>query len=132
MYLVDTNYFVRSIVADDLVMTSESRLLFNKVKLGNIAATTSIGVIFEVVFVLTKNYEYSRVEIYKQIYPLVEIGDLEIHKKQILIEALELYSNSTLDIVDCYLITQAKNENLELLTFDKKAKNKLKELRKNQ
>jgi predicted nucleic-acid-binding protein len=128
MYIVDTNYIVRSVVADNLTMTTEARNIFNKVANHEIQVKCNISVIFEVVYVLLKFYQYEKKIIYKEIMPILNLHNLIFNDKITVIQTLQLYVESNLDIVDCYLIIQAKNENLELLTFDKKCKNKLKEL----
>jgi predicted nucleic-acid-binding protein len=128
MFIIDTNYFVRSIVADDLRMTTEARNVFNKIAKQEIIVKCNMSVIFEVIYVLIKFYKYEKSSVYEELFPLLNLHNLIIGNKVTVLQTLKLFIDSNLDAVDCYLIIQAKNENLELLTFDKKCKNKLKEI----
>lgn len=129
MFIIDTNYFVRAIVADDLVMTSEARNIFRKIANQEIVVKCNISVIFEVIYVLVKIYKYSKETACSELFPILNLHNLVIENKITALQTLKLFSEANLDIVDCYLITQCINENLELLTFDKKCKNQLEHLK---
>jgi predicted nucleic-acid-binding protein len=130
MYIIDTNYFVRAIVADNLEMATKARNVFKKIANQEIQVLVNLSVIFEVVYVLNKVYKYERIDIYNELMPLINLNNLVTKDKITAIQTLKLFSECSLDIVDCYLIIQAKNQDLQLLTFDKKCLSKLEQIRK--
>ena len=118
-YLIDTNYFIRALTNDDEIRSPIAQKFFLDLQLQNFEAQSDISVIAEVVYVLTKSrYLLSRSETTTRLSALILIDNLEIYLKLIVLDSLAFFANSKLDFVDCYLLTLAKEMDLELITFD--------------
>ena len=86
-------------------------------------AFTKEVVIAEVVYVLSGVYNYSRTEISNELLKLLEL--ISIENENVLKESLNLFKESSLDFVDCILISYNKIENIEIFSFDKKLNKRL-------
>ena len=51
--------------------------------------------------------------------------DANVMNKEIMIEAVKILAESSLDFVDCILIAYNKVENVKIFSFDKKLNNRL-------
>ena len=79
-------------------------------------AFTKEIVIAEVVYVLSGVYNYSRTEISNELLKLLELVSIE--KENVVRESLNLFKETSLDFVDCILISYNKIENIEIFSFD--------------
>ena len=70
-------------------------------------------------------YKVERGEIAAAILQI--FNEIEVANKKILIEAVKIFAESSLDFVDCILIAYNKVENVEVFSFDKKLNNRLKD-----
>ena len=76
-------------------------------------------VVAEVVYVLNDVYETPRAVISETLSRFLMLQNMTMYEpKSFLVEALELYQNTNLDFVDCYLY--ALKEKYEIKSFDKK------------
>ena len=89
----------------------------------NAGAFTLPEVIAEVIYVLKSVYKVERGEISNAILKILE--EIEVERKNILIESVKIFSETNLDFVDCILIAYNRLENFEVFSFDKKLNNKL-------
>lgn len=77
-------------------------------------------VIVEVSNVLNKVYNVERKVIRKIINQLIIMENINFENVETIKIAFELYSNRTLDIVDCLLYAYNKNEKYDVKLFDEK------------
>ena len=56
------------------------------------------------------------------------LDDVAIAQKELVLDALSLFSRTKLDYVDCIYIAESKARNERVLTFDKKMISKMKQL----
>jgi tRNA-dihydrouridine synthase len=85
--------------------------------------------IAEVVYVLEKVYKVERVHIFDSLRNLLSYSNISVHDKNILIEALKVYSEIKIDFVDSLLFAYSKIGRHTVFTFDKKLNQMLDELR---
>ena len=116
--LIDANVILRYLLNDVEEMAKKSAEIIN------VGAFTLPEVIAEVIYVLKSVYKVERGEIATAILQIFE--EVDVANKKILIEAVKIFSESSLNFVDCILIAYNKVENVEIFSFDKKLNNRLK------
>jgi len=117
--LPDTNSILRYLLADNKELHERACGLFDKVRTGEAAVLLLESVLVECVYVLVKFYGVPRQEAAVTLKGFIAYRGVTNSDKKDLAEALTLFADSTLDIVDCILCMKAKNNNLPLFTFDK-------------
>ncbi len=115
MEIVDANILLRYLLKDHdkMHMVAKSIIEHRKVFIPN-------EVIAETVYVLEKVYDIPRSKIQTAISTLLEYDNLELTTKELLKEALSLYSIKKLDFVDSILLAQNHIYKHTIHTFDKK------------
>ena len=116
MINIDTNILVRVFLADDKEQYEEAKKIFNQ----NNKFYISSYVLLEFVWVL-KTKKYTRLEIYNCLNELIELNNIVIGQKDLIINSLNRYKNGKADFSD-YMIFEdgLYNDAKELKTFDKK------------
>lgn len=119
MVYADANCLLRFILNDNQEMADYTE---------NLLSTQEVYLLHEVlcemVYVLNGVYNTSRKDINNKLAALLDyvtISDIDVMKK-----ALQLYEETKLDFVDCILLSYFKTNSIQVATFDKKLKNKLK------
>lgn len=118
MTLIDTNVILRYLLNDIPEQTDKAAEIITG------GAFTLNEIIAEVVYVLVKLYNVPRKEIKDIISPLFD--EIYIDEKDIIISALEKFSKSKFDFVDCVLLARKSILGENIFTFDKKLANQLK------
>lgn len=94
--------------------------------LKNLQSNNDIGVlthitVFEVYWVLKSVYNTSKQTIIDRLTHLFTIPKLEIEHKLLIMETLEIFSNTNVGLEDSYHISWSKTNNIgDIATFDKK------------
>lgn len=117
MTLIDTNVILRYLLNDIPEQAQKSEDVINS------GAFTLPEVIAEVIYVLVKLYNIPRKEINGIVSPVFD--EVEIEHKDVVLSALELYSSTSIDFVDCILISRNKLLSEKVFSFDKKLNNRL-------
>lgn len=120
MKIIDTNYLLRYILHDDEAMFQKA---CRAIEAG---ASTRLESIPEVIYVLLKSFGVSRTNIAMALVDLLD--DVAIPQKELVLEALSIFSKTKLDYVDCIYIAESKSRNERVLTFDKKMISKMKQM----
>lgn len=118
MTLIDTNVILRYILNDIPEQADKAELVIN------LGAFTLPEVVAEVIYVLTKLYGVPRNKIAEIIIPLFD--EIAIQYKDVIICAVKVFAETTLDFVDCILISRNKVLNEPVFSFDKKLNKQLK------
>lgn len=123
MIYLDTNIFIRALTGDDEEKKQACQKVFLDLITGHIKAKTTESVLTEIVYVLQSKrlgYKLDRKEIYMRLLPIFEIQNLIIPNKDILLYALFLFSQNTIDIEDAILAayTIDEGQNTELYSYD--------------
>jgi len=125
MLLIDANAILRYTLNDNHDMATKVRELISKSKL-----YVRYEVMAEVVYVLSKVYSLPRVEITDGIRIFLSCDNVETESKEVLDSALETFSTTKMDFVDCILLGFKRVYGYDVFTFDKKL-NKLLQTGKN-
>ncbi len=104
IYFVDTNIFLRFLVADDTNhhMRKECAAFFSRVKDGHIRAITSSHVLAEIVWVLHGFYQFSKQHIISAVHAGIGIG-IDIQDGTDTARALWLYERYNVKFIDCLI-----------------------------
>lgn len=119
-YLLDANILIR-------LLTGEPENQYEVVRSFLVQAESDLHplyinslVVAEVVFVLTgKVYSLDRTLVAQELTRFFENPKITVVDEEDVKMALNYFSKSTLDFVDCYLLANAECKNLSLVTFDK-------------
>ena len=118
-FLPDTNFILRYFLHDDESMYRKASRLFEEIRQGNRNALILEGVLVECVYVLLKFYNVPRNEVSEKLQRLLHYKGIVNQDKIALIEALRIFAERNIDIVDIILFVKAKHNDMTLLSFDK-------------
>ena len=120
--LPDTNTILRYLLKDNITQYDTASNFFEKVRSGNEKAIILESVLVECVYVLTKFYKVPKDESSVRLQELLRYKGIVNKDKKELIEALTMFADKNIDIVDCILCVKAENYNMALFSFDKDLK----------
>ncbi len=116
---VDTNIFLRYLIGDDPVRYNKCRDIFKKAIDGKISLLTSDMVIAELIWTLRSFYKIQKSEIIEKVSIIISTPGLHIPNKNLLSEALLLYSIKNIDYIDSYNAIFMKHHNTsEIYSYD--------------
>ncbi|OGG22430.1 hypothetical protein A3D03_03755 [Candidatus Gottesmanbacteria bacterium RIFCSPHIGHO2_02_FULL_40_13] len=131
MIFVDTNYFLRFLIRDDEKHYLTARKLFEAGAMGKAKLFTCNLVIFELKWVLSSFYLKDKQEVIDILTNVLAMQFVDLAEKDMLMETVALFKNSTLEFEDCFNLFYAKSMEADsLATFDQKLNNKFKEMEK--
>jgi len=116
--LPDTDTIIRYLVADDPALHAKAKGFFEKVRQGDSKAVVLESVIAECIYVLTKIYKVPRDRAAGSLTDVLRYKGVANNDRQELIMALRLFSERSLDIVDCILCAKSATSGDHLFTFD--------------
>jgi predicted nucleic-acid-binding protein len=121
MVIFDTNVILRYILHDNQAMVEqvEEQLSIN-------ICFIPIEVIAEIIYVLSKVYCIEREIITQVVTDITDTENIMVAQTDVVRHALQVYSSTALDFVDCLLIGYAKEKKYTVFTFDKKLQQYLK------
>jgi predicted nucleic-acid-binding protein len=122
--LPDTNVVLRYLLHDDAVQYEKAAEFFERVRVGNEKAIIIESVLVECVYILMKFYKVPKREVADTLTKLLQYKGIANGDRKTLADALRLFAEQNLDIVDCILLAKAKQGKGRLFSFDK-ALNKL-------
>ncbi|MEX2460318.1 MAG: PIN domain-containing protein [Paenibacillaceae bacterium] len=126
MNIVDANIILRYLLQDAVQFLDQA-----KDKIDNQSIFIPNEVIAEVVYVLEKVYKVERTQISDTLQNLLNYSNIRTNDKNILVEALHVFSKLKIDFVDALLFSYAKIGGHTVFTFDKKLVQLLEGLRGN-
>ena len=102
---IDTDIIIRLLTSDDIRKQKASAALFDKVYNGKLILLAPTTVIADAVFVLSspRLYNIPRKEIRDMLSSLIKIPNFKVENKQIVLDALDLYTSYNLDFGDSLL-----------------------------
>ena len=118
-YIVDTNVFLRFFLKDSPTQFQKSKELFEEAASGNVELETLSEILFEIDYVLKGVYKLTKHEICNILTTIIKSPDISIAHNGILLDSVEKYRKSNLDLVDIYLYYYAKDCSSEVFSFDK-------------
>jgi predicted nucleic-acid-binding protein len=110
MLFLDTNIFIRYLIKDDPKKAQQAYKLLKQVEQNQVVATTSGGVVIEVVYVLLKVYETPKQDIAMYLKDILNLRGLKLEYKRTYLHALTLFTQYNMDFVDllCYVETKRR------------------------
>ncbi|HYT41326.1 MAG TPA: PIN domain-containing protein [Methylomirabilota bacterium] len=119
---LDTNIIIRFLTQDDPEKFATCKALFERIERGEMSVYLPDVIVGECIFVLTspRGYNLSRQEVAELLTPLLQLTNIEMQNRQILLRTLTIFAETKdLDFEDAYLIAameQAKAT--DLLSYD--------------
>ncbi|QEM69497.1 type II toxin-antitoxin system VapC family toxin [Geobacter sp. FeAm09] len=126
--LIDANAVLIYVLGNRPDVAEAVKSVFDGLRSGEKAALLLESVLVECVYVLQKRYEVPKAEIVKHLDGILRYPGVVNQDKADLREALKLYGENSLDIVDCVLVAKSRIGGLEIVSFDgslKKLKKKV-------
>ena len=124
--LPDTNVVLRYLLHDDAVQSVTAEEFFENVRVGKEKAIIIEAVLVECVYILIKRYKVPKREVADNLIMLLQYKGIANPDRKMLVYALRIFAEQSLDIVDCILLARARLGKGRLFSFDK-ALNKLHE-----
>lgn len=117
--LVDTNLIIRFLTGEPEEQASRVKDLFGANESGELVLKVVPLVVAEVVFVLSgKVYGYERDEVASALIPFLQSPSLDVEKRDVVLLALELYRDHSIDYVDACLAAEARLADHAIASFD--------------
>ena len=116
--LPDTNFILRYLLRDIEEQFVESNAFFENVRTGRASARIAESVLVECLYILTKYYGVSRADAAVNLTILLKYKGIVTTDKEVLTKSLSLFSQTTLEPVDCILAARAKVAGNPVMTFD--------------
>jgi len=113
MIRIDANIVLRFFLKDILTQALQAKKILEEEKV-----IITNEVIAEIIYVLSSVYKEKREEISYALSELLKRDNIFNPDKEFVLKALEIYSQTRLDFVDCLLCAYGKVD--EIATFDKK------------
>ena len=117
--LPDTNFILRYLLRDIEEQFVEANAFFENVRTGRAAALIAESVLVECLYILTKYYGVSRTDAAVNLTALLQYKGIATTDKEVFVKSLNLFSETTLDPVDCILAARAAVAGNPVKTFDK-------------
>ena len=117
---VDTNIFLRFLLADHPKQSPACRKLFEKAKRNKITLITIPIVIAEIAWVLHSFYKETRKEVARKLKIILLFKGLEVADRDGLIVAVEMFENKNIDFIDAYIASWLKQQKVKkIYSYDK-------------
>jgi len=113
--LLDTNILIRFLTSDKTQKFQGVYALFESLEQGDLQVELKLIVLFQVIFVLKSFYSVPREDIATGMLRILEYKGIIVKKRRIVRRMLELWHDSKLDIVDCYLIACLEGDRQNIL-----------------
>ena len=118
-YFIDTNIFLRFLLADSPRQYNLARQIFLKAEKGKISLWTSTAVILELIWTLQSFYKLDRISIQEKISSLMVLEGLKVENSDLLLSALDLFTKKNVDFIDAYNFCLARKMGKKIISFDK-------------
>jgi len=115
MQLIDANAVLRYLLNDNDEMANRVCGLLENTKVN-----IRYEVVAEVVYVLAKVYMLPRNEIADGLRDFLSLGNVEAEAEDVLLSALQTFTKTSMDFVDCVLYGFRLVQGYDVFTFDKK------------
>jgi len=117
--LPDTNVVLRYLLRDIPEQFTQAADFFEQIRTGRKKMVFLESVLVECVYILTKYYNVPKKEAAAALAGLMQYKGVVNKDKAALSAALALYGENNLDPVDCVLLAKARQDAMQVFTFDK-------------
>ena len=118
-YRLDTNVLVRFLVQDDEKQSPKATALFKQASDGACLLIVGTAVLVETVWVLSSVYDHPREKIAEALTKVLIKPGIRCEDAQTVLDALDRYHDTNLDIVDCLIAAESVAEGDSVATFDR-------------
>lgn len=119
MIFVDTNFFLRFLLADVRSQYLEAQKLLFQASRGEKRLISSTLVFFEIYWVSKSYYQKSKTELIDLLQKILDLSYVILEERSILQKSLNSFKQTSLSLEDCYNLQFAKEKNVEeFKTFD--------------
>ena len=118
--LLDTNAILRFLLNDIPEQNKKINQLLRLSKNGKLLIIVPEVVIFETYYSLKTYYDYPKGTLVEVMESLVSSRYFQIESLTEITEALKIYKNENLSLIDSFLFAKSAKLGVELFTFDKK------------
>jgi predicted nucleic acid-binding protein len=116
---LDANIFLRHLRQDDPQLSPKATAILDRIERGQLQASTSDIVIFEVAFSLQRSYRVPRERIAEALLPLIELSGIVLPGKCQYRTVFVLYRSSPLGFEGCYHVVLMQRLGLtKILSLD--------------
>lgn len=115
---IDTSIFIRFLTKDIPEKYDECENLFQVIQNGEAKAYISNFVLFEIVFVLTRQYKFPKKKVLQILDQILKIRNITLIEKTDTSKALRLYKEYNIKYGDCVITTQIP-KGVTLVTYDR-------------
>ncbi|MBI2310868.1 PIN domain-containing protein [Candidatus Collierbacteria bacterium] len=123
-YFVDTNYFLRFLLGDNLRQSEAATKLFMAAAKGEVLLASSVVVVFEVYWVLTDYYKIRNEDLAEKLWKVLSLS-VDFENRGILMTAIKEMKGHSFDLEDSFNMNYALSLEVdEFKTFDKKLQRK--------
>lgn len=117
---LDTNVFLRHLLADNPEQSPRATAYFRRIEQGEIRVRTTDTVVFETAFTLQSYYRQPKANIRDSLLPLLELRGIVLPRKRRFRRAFDLYAGLNLPFADAYHVTLMESLKLsEVVSFDR-------------
>lgn len=116
---IDTNILLRYLTADVPKQALQCRDLFQQVLDGKVSLEIPLLILTETLWTLVKFYKQSKKEAVESLVIIVKTPGIHIQDKKLILDALELYSNSNIIFTDAYLVITSRSHDCGIFSFDR-------------
>lgn len=117
--LPDTNVVLRYLLRDIPEQFEQAERFFEEVRTGREKAVILESVLVECIYILMKFYQVPKAETVEILTGLLQYKGIVNRDKAALVEALAMFAEHNVDVVDCVLLAKARQGGLRLFSFDK-------------
>jgi len=115
----DTNVVLRYLLKDVPEQYTQAEKFFEDVRTGRAKAILLEGVLVECVYILLKFYQVPKRAATESLIGLLQYKGVANRDKTDLVDALQMFSQQTIDLVDCLLLAKARRGKGHVFSFDK-------------
>ena len=110
MVFVDTNYFLRFLLADVDAQHLKTKELFKKGLTREVELITSVIVFFEIYWVLSSFYGKKKEALVVILEDLLKMSFIKWEERQRLVKSVEIFRESGIDLEDSYNLVFSKEK----------------------
>jgi len=114
---LETSIFIRYFTEDDPRKFQDCVRLLEIIEKGKLRPYTSNIVVFEILFVLTRIYQFSKKDVIEAIKKILTLRNLALIEKTNTKRAIKLFEKYSIKFPDCLIATQIP-QGVKIVTYD--------------
>lgn len=114
---LETSFFIRYFTGDDKKKAEDCSRLLTHVESGKFRPYISNIIIFEILFVLTRIYQFTKKEVLEAIQKILTLRNLTLIEKTNTEEAINLFGKLNIKYPDCLIAGQIP-KGAKIVTYD--------------